>query len=453
MRPTAALLLLALVPILLVGGFTDAASGDADPESRRRDAVEAYLAEHLDEFTALFEHLHRNPELSFHEVETAKRIGAELEAAGYEVTRGLGGEGLVGVLKNGAGPTVLIRTDMDALPITEATALPWASRVTTKDDAGQTVGVMHACGHDMHMTVFVATARALAARKADWRGTLLMVAQPAEERGAGARAMIADGVLARFGRPDHALALHMNAALPAGEVAFCEGYALANVDMVDLEILGEGGHGAYPHTTKDPIVAAAEIVTSLQTIVSREIAPTDPAVVTVGSIHGGTKHNIIPERVKLEITCRSYADAVREKILAAIDRKAKAVARGMGMPEDRLPVMTVRNESIPSTYNDPELTRRMSELARRTLGPARVKKAEPVMGGEDFGLFGRQDPRVPICLFWLGAVPREKFEAARKEGRGLPSLHSSTFELDPRPSAMTGARTMCALALDLLARP
>lgn len=398
----------------------------------------------------LYEHLHANPELSFQEENTSKRIADELTSLGFDVTQRIGGFGLVGVLKNGDGPTLLLRTDLDALPVLENTGLKYASKARTIDDQGDDVAVMHACGHDVHMTCFIGTARILAQMKNSWKGTLVMIGQPAEERGAGARAMLADGLFERFPRPDFALALHSNAALPAGTVGYCEGYALANVDMVDINIYGSGGHGAYPHTTKDPIVLSARIILALQTIVSREVMPIEPAVVTVGSIHGGTKHNIIPDEVKLQLTLRSYSDEVRNQTIEAIKRMTKGIAMSAGIPEELYPSVSFHDESIPSTYNDPDLTRKSVAAFRTILEESDIIKTSPVMGGEDFGLYGREEPKIPICMFWLGTVHPDKIADSRETGQALPSLHSALFAPETEPTIKTGVKALSVAALNLL---
>jgi hippurate hydrolase len=400
----------------------------------------------------LYQHLHRNPELSFKEEKTAARLAKELRQAGFKVTMKVGGHGVVGVLENGEGPVVMLRADMDALPVPEQTGLPYASAVTTVDDLGKTVPVMHACGHDMHMTVWAGTARRLAAMKDKWRGTLMMVAQPAEEKGLGAQAMLNDGLFELFPRPDYAFALHVSAERPAGKVGWVSGYALANVDWVDLTVHGQGGHGAYPHTTKDPIVLSAQIINALQTLVSRELKPGEAGVVTVGSIHGGAKHNVIPDRVDLQLTVRSYSDESRKLLLDGIRRVAENQARVAGMPEDRLPEMKVLDGFTPALYNDPELTTRLVGALERSLGPDRLVQVDPVMGGEDFSFYGRVEPKIPIVLFWLGAVDPEKVKAAEESGAVLPSLHSSQFAPLPEPAIRTGVDAMTAVALELLAR-
>jgi len=402
---------------------------------------------HLETF---YKHLHTNPELSFHEENTAVHLAKELREIGFEVTEKVGGTGIVAVLKNGEGPTVLVRTDMDALPLKEATELPHASKVTTVDAQGKTVGVMHACGHDMHMTVWAGTARKLLENKDKWKGTLVFVGQPAEERGAGARAMLADGLYQRFPRPDYVLGLHVNAVLPAGTVGYCPEYAMANVDMVDITIQGKGGHGAYPHTTIDPVLLAARIVTDLQTIVSREISPLEAGVVTVGSIHGGAKGNVIPDEVKLELTLRSYTDENRNGIIEKVKRICNGVAMSAGVPEEMFPTVFVRDEHCPALYNNVNLTERMASVFIKELGTDKVEKVISVMAGEDFSEYGRTEPKVPIMLYWLGAVPPEKSAAAKRGEIRLPSLHNSSFAPDIELTIKTGVRTMSAAVMDLL---
>jgi hippurate hydrolase len=338
---------------------------------------------------------------------------------------------------------------MDALPVVEQTGVPYASTVRTKDRAGNDVGVMHACGHDVHMTCLVGTARVLTALKDKWSGTLMFIAQPAEEIGAGAKAMIDDGLFKRFPKPDVALALHSDALAKVNTIRFTEGLAMANVDSVDLLVKGKGGHGAAPHTTVDPIVVSARIILDLQTIVSREVNPTDPAVVTVGSIHGGTKHNIIPNEVRLQITVRTTKDTVRDNVLKAIDRIAKAAAAGARAPD---PEMKVKLEEFtPATYNDVPLTRKTVSLFREILGAENVKERAPLMGGEDFSRYGREG--VPIMMYFLGTIPDDRFaESERPGGRPLPSMHSDSYAPAPEPSVRTGVRTMSMAVLNLLPR-
>lgn len=398
---------------------------------------------------SLYYHLHLNPELSFHEKKTAQRLVKELRIAGFEVTENVGGHGLVAVLKNGPGPTLMLRTDLDALPVEEKTGLAYASKVQVLDDLGKTVNTMHACGHDIHMTVFTGTARRLADLRKEWSGTLIMIGQPAEERGAGARAMLDDGLYSRFPRPDYVLGLHVNAAMAAGQIGYVEGFALANVDSVDITLYGVGGHGAYPHTTKDPIVLAAQIINALQTLVAREIPPLEAGVVTVGSIHGGAKHNIIPDQVDLQLTVRSYSDATRDTLLGGIKRIARAQALVLGFPEGKLPLVKVRDEYTPALYNNPALTRRVTGVLKAYLGDERIVEVKPVMGGEDFSQYGRVEPRVPSFFFWLGAVDPGLIKSSEEKGEGLPSLHSAYFAPAPEPTIITGVEAMTAAALDL----
>ncbi len=396
----------------------------------------------------LYEHLHANPELSFQEKNTAARIAQELRDAGFTVTEGVGGHGVVALLHNGAGPTLMLRTDMDALPIVERTNLPYASKVHAMEQTGQEVGVMHACGHDIHMTAVIGAARELAGDTRSWNGTLMVIAQPAEERGAGARMMLDDGLFVRFARPDFNIALHVDPTRPAGTVSYVSGWALANVDSVDVTVHGVGGHGAYPHTTKDPVVVASAIVMALQTLVSREISPVEPAVVTVGSLHAGAKHNVISDRANLQLTVRSYTDEVRDKLLAGIERVAKNQARVMGVAEDMLPDVEVKDEYTPALWNDPELVARGVSVMRTVLGADKVFESSKAMGGEDFARYGREG--IPSFMFRLGTISPERYQAAQQGGPALPSLHSPFYYPEPEASIRTGVKTLAALARDLL---
>jgi len=422
----------------------------AQPSDALRETVRSRVNQEYPSLFELYKHLHANPELSFHEEKTATRVAEELKRAGYEVTTGVGGHGLVAVLKNGAGPTVLVRSDLDGLPVKEQTALSYASTVTTKDDAGREVSTMHACGHDIHMSCLVGVARVLKDLKEHWKGTLVLIGQPAEERGGGARRMLADGLFTRFPKPDVCIALHDDSSLAAGAVGYTEGYALANVDSVDIIVRGVGGHGAYPHATKDPIVLASEIVVALQTIVSREIAPGDPAVVTVGSIHGGSKHNIIPDEVHLQLTLRSYTDAVRQQTIAAVKRITHGLAVAAGLPEDRMPIVTLEDDFTPATYNNPELTLRLASVFKSWLGADKVVRKKPVMGGEDFAEYGRTEHKIPICIFMVGAVSPEVVAESARTGKSLPSLHSPLFAPVPEPTIKTGVTAMTAAVLELM---
>ncbi|MBL4871597.1 MAG: amidohydrolase [Robiginitomaculum sp.] len=398
----------------------------------------------------LYKYLHENPELSLMEVNTAKLLAGKLDKLGFDVTENVGGTGVVAVLKNGAGPTVLIRADMDGLPVKEQTGLSYASQVITKNREGIEKPAMHACGHDIHMTVLIGTAEKLVAQKTSWSGTLVLMLQPAEELGLGANMMLEDGLFTRFPRPDYNLALHDNSSLASGKIGIVPGFALANVDSVDITIHGIGGHGAYPHTTKDPIVLAAQTVVAFQTIVSRETSPLDSAVLTVGSIHGGYKHNIISDEVKLQLTLRSYKDKVRMNTINSIKRIADGLGRAAGLPEDKLPTVIVREkEFTPATYNNPELAARMQTVIGGAIGIKNLSEMSPVMGGEDFGALGRVEPKIPSLIFWLGAVNSKVIAKAKKNGETLPSLHSPFFAPDAKPTIDTGVKAMSAAALDL----
>ncbi|WP_108945977.1 M20 metallopeptidase family protein [Shewanella halifaxensis] len=407
-------------------------------------------AENMPQLEALYTHLHQTPELSYQEQATSARMAKELSKLGFEVTEKVGGYGVVGLLKNGAGPVVMIRADMDALPITEQTGKPYASKVKVLNANNQEVGVMHGCGHDIHMTSLIGTAQQLVAQKDNWQGTLMMVAQPAEEVGGGAKAMLKQGLFTDFATPDYVLGLHVSASIPAGKVGITPGYALANVDSVDITVKGEGGHGAYPHLTKDPVVLASRIVLALQTITSRELSPLEPSVITVGSIHGGSKHNIISNEVKLQLTLRSYNPEVRLAQIAAIKRLTKGIAISAGLDEARYPEVYVHeDERIPSTYNDPELTKKVQASIRAEIGTDNVVQADAVMAGEDFGLYGLTAEKRPISLFWLGAVPPSEYQHSIETGASLPSLHSSQFAPDYPATIQTGVRAMSRSAIDL----
>jgi len=396
------------------------------------------------QLTQLYEELHQAPELSFQEVKTAARMADQLRTLGLRVTTDIGGHGVVGVLENGEGKSLLLRADMDALPVVEQTGLSYASRVKVRDQRGATIGVMHACGHDMHMTNLVGAVGYLAGHRDLWRGTLIVMFQPAEERGAGAKAMIAAGLLTRFGRPDFALALHVAADAPAGTVGYRTGFAQANVDSVDITVRGRGGHGAYPHATVDPVVIAARLVLDLQTIVSREIKPIEPAVITVGSIHGGTKHNIIGDTCRLQLTVRSYSPQVRKQLIDAIRRKTLAAAASSDAPEPDISV----SEGTPSLFNDPQLAERVLPALRRALGTENLEEVEPSMGGEDFGRLGRAG--IPILMLKLGAVSPQRLDQYKRQAVEPPSLHSPKFYPDPEATIVTGVTTLAAAALELL---
>jgi amidohydrolase len=409
------------------------------------------------DWTGTYKHFHANPELSTQEKETSSLIAGTLRKLGYEVTDHFGkyqdpnavSYGVVAVLKNGPGPTVYVRTELDALPVRENTGLPYASKVTVKR-ANDEVGVMHACGHDLHMTVFLGAAKMLAEEKSLWSGTVVLIAQPAEEIVSGAAAMLRAGLFEKFPKPDYVLALHDMATLPTGEVAWREGSILAGADAVEIMFRGYGGHGAAPNMTKDPIVMASEFVVFLQTLVSREADPLQPTVVTVGSFHAGTKHNIIPDEAHLQLTVRTMTPEQREKTLAAIKRMANGIAEAAGVPAERAPIITVNPNGVPATVNDTALTRRVVASLDNALGKEHVVEGKPVMASEDFSLFALVDPRPPICMFWLGAVDPAKIKEAEEKGTRLPSLHSSEFAPLPEPAIRTGVKAMTSVVMDLL---
>ena len=397
----------------------------------------------------LYKELHANPELSYQETETSARLAIILKEMGYEVTEGFGGTGVVAILKNGKGKTIMLRADMDGLPVKERTGVSYSSKKKVINLEGQEVFTMHACGHDIHMTVLIGAARALIESRNKWQGTLILILQPAEEVSGGARAMLREGLYSKYPRPDYNLALHVSADLEAGKVGYLSGYAMANVDSVDILVKGIGGHGAYPHKTKDPIMLATQLVMALQTIVSREISPLEPAVVTVGSIHGGTKHNVIPNEVKLQLTIRSYSDSVRNKTLAGIKRIAENLARSAGLPNTLYPVITIKDEYTPAVFNDPKLTRKLKQSFEKALGKDSVIQVSQVMAGEDFGMYGRIKPIIPTSLFWLGSVNKTKYNLSNRRGSPLPSLHSDVFMPDPIPTINTGIKALTQAAHDL----
>ena len=404
----------------------------------------------IDEIVNLYKFLHSNPELSWQEDKTASHLADILEADGYEVTREVGKKGVVAILENGKGPTLMIRADMDALPVEEKTNLKYASKVRQINRFGKEVPVMHACGHDIHMSVLIGTAKNLISMKNSWSGTLMLVLQPAEEVGQGSLAMLEDGLFERFPRPDFNLALHVGGMGPAGTIGYQLGFAMANVDSVDIIVNGVGGHGAYPHTTIDPIVLASQIVLSLQTIVSRKIDPLEPAVVTVGSIHGGLKHNIISEEVRLQLTLRSYSDEVREKTIDEIKKIVKGLGIAAGLPESKMPKVLLKDEYTPALYNDPEFSRKVLSFISEEIGDENVSEISAVMGGEDFARYGRQDPKIPSLLFWLGGTSKEDWKKYQNNEIELVSIHSPFFAPDPKPTITTGIKAMSASALGLL---
>ncbi|WP_265530456.1 amidohydrolase [Sphingomicrobium marinum] len=400
----------------------------------------------------IYQDLHANPELSGMEVETAAKLAKRARDMGFEVTEGVGGTGVVAVMENGPGPVLMIRADMDGLPVVEQTGLPFASKVTAVAPAsGVETGVMHACGHDTHMTTWVGTAQLLTEKKDQWSGTLVMILQPAEETGEGAKAMLDDGLYTRFPKPTHVIGFHDAAAGPAGYIGISPGYALANVDSVDVTVRGLGGHGAYPHTTKDPIVIASRIVTTLQTIVAREINPLESAVITVGSFNAGAKHNIVPDEATLLLTVRSYTPEVRKQLLDGIRRIANAEAIAAGVPEDRMPIIHIRDDEFtPSTYNTPDLANHALALFKDNFGDDKVREATPVMGGEDFSRYWLADNSIESLIFWVGGQPLADWQAAGGDSSKLPSLHSPFWAPDADAVISTATEAMTLLALDIL---
>lgn len=409
------------------------------------DAVRLEVDAILGPLVEVYRDLHASPELSFQEEKTAATLAERMRGLGFAVTTGIGKTGVVAVLANDTGPTVLLRTDMDALPVEEKTGLPYASTVTAPGPGGAPVGVMHACGHDVHMSAWLGTATVLARLRDRWHGTLVMIAQPAEEIGQGARTMLADGLLERFPRPDFALAFHDTSDLAAGTVGVRPGPIFASSDSLDVRFVGRGGHGAMPHTTVDPIVMSARFVLALQTLVSRENDPLDPVVVTVGSMHGGTRHNIIPDDVRLQLTVRSTRQAVRDRLLAGIERVARAEAAAAAAPQ---PPEIAVSAGLPPVVNDPALAARIGAALRHGMGEAAVVEARPMMVSEDFALVGQAG--VPALLMLLGAANPAELEAARREGRSLPALHSPLFAPDVEPTLRTGVTAMSLAALELL---
>lgn len=407
----------------------------------RADPLEQAVKADMPSLIAIYKDLHIHPELSFKEGRSAAIMAAEAKKAGFEVTSAVGGTGVVAVMKNGPGPVLLLRADMDALPVTEQTGLPYAS---------QTPGVMHACGHDTHMTSWIGIARRMAAMKASWSGTLVMIGQPAEEIGSGARAMLKDGLYSRFPKPSVAIAFHDSAQLPAGTIGVIDGYVMANVDSVDVLVKGEGGHGAYPHLAKDPIVLAARIVTTLQTLISRETDPLESGVVTVGSFQAGTKHNIIPPEAKLQITVRSYKPEVRQHLLDGIARIAKGEAIAAGLPDDRMPVISLQDQNTPATFNTDPITTQMTGLFAQRFGKERVVPVRAQMGGEDFSQFYLADTSIQSMLFWVGGVPKDQWAAAKGDITKLPSIHSPFWAPDAGGVISTAVEAMTSAALTVL---
>lgn len=439
-------------PYTMLAAASTLALGLAAPAQAQADGLRQAIAADMPGLLTIYRDLHQHPELSFQEVRSAKTMADAARKAGFTVTEKVGRTGVVAVLKNGPGPTVMIRADMDALPVVEQTGLPFASKARGMAAGGET-GIMHACGHDTHMTAWIAVARLMAARKADWSGTLVMIGQPAEETGEGAKAMLDDGLYTRFPRPDYVLAFHDMSAVPAGKITYASGPAMANVDSVDIEVKGVGGHGAAPHTTRDPIVLASAIVMRLQTLVSRENNPVEPAVVTVGSFHSGTRYNIIPDSAKLQLTVRSFSDEQRARLKEGIERVARGEAMASGVPADKMPVIAFGVEHTPSLINEPGFTAQVMEPLKERFGAERVASAPPIMPGEDFARYRRADPaNIQSVLFWVGGEDPAKIAAAAKSGETLPSLHSPFWAPDAEKVIGTAAEALSSAAIRLMPR-
>jgi hippurate hydrolase len=439
--------------VALVGSSIPIASAaDASSGEQVRSLVTSRVDAEYPSLFEMYKALHAHPELSFMEVKTAALVARELRTLGFTVTEKVGRTGVVGVLSNGPGPTLLVRADMDGLPVKENSGVPYASTDVVKDISGDDQPAMHACAHDTHITGLIGTARVLVALKDKWSGTLVLVAQPAEEIVAGARAMLKEGLYTRFPKPDQAIALHTTSLLAAGDIGYTEGPFLASVNSMDILVRGVGGHGSAPHTTKDPIVLASQIVLALQTIVSRELKPGTTAVVTVGTIRGGTKRNIISDEVKLELTLRAFDDKVMAQLIASIRRICAGLGQAAGLPEDRLPVITLTAESVHVTNNDPTITHRLVDRFTEWLGGDRIKHMEPLTGGEDFSEFGRTEHHVPICMWWVGATDPAKVAESERTGIPVPSNHSATFAPIPEATLKACVTSMSAAVLELMGR-
>jgi len=423
------------VATLILASFASTTSPGED--------IARYVEADMEYLFNFYKKRHQNPEISLKEKETAKDLATELKKAGFEVTENFGGYGIVGILKNGKGPTILYRTDMDALPMAEKTNLDYASS-TMIEYSGTKVGTMHSCGHDVHMTSLLGTARAMVETKKNWKGTLMLIGQPAEEIGAGARMMLDAGLYDKFGVPDYGVGLHSSPSIAAGQVGFGKGFTMANTESIDIKVFGYGAHGASPHMSIDPVVIASMIVMDLQTIVSRNLKPTESAVVTVGAIQGGVKHNIIPDEVILKLTVRTYTEEVRTMVHKRIREISKGVAIAAGLPEEKLPEVTIPEDFTPANYNNPELVDRLTASAGKAIGSDNVIYAEPQMVGEDFSRYGSTEHKVPTVLYWLGTVPD-----ARMQSGDLPGLHSPFYYPDPQKSIETAVKVTSQGLMDL----
>lgn len=408
--------------------------------------IDSIIAEDMPYLLDFYKTRHENPEISLQEKETAATLSAELKKIGFEVTENFGGYGIVGIYKNGKGPTILYRTDMDALPMYEKTELAYKSKLTTQYN-GQEIGTMHSCGHDMHMTSWLGTARAMVEMKKEWQGTLMLIGQPAEEIGAGARLMLNEGLYQKFGVPDYGIALHCSPTIETGKVGFGKGYTMANTESIDILVKGVGAHGASPHMSIDPIVTASMIVMELQTIVSRNLKPTESAVVTVGAIQGGIKHNIIPDEVTLKLTVRTYKEEVRQMVHKRIKEIAEGIAIASGVPKDLMPVISIPEDFTPANYNNEELVDMMSLSASEAIGGANVIVSEPLMVGEDFSMYGQTPEKVPTVLYWLGTAPIERLESGN-----VPGLHSPYYFPIPESSIKTAVLVNTKALIDLFAK-
>lgn len=415
------------------------------------EGQEVKIDSYIDSWKENYRHLHANPELSLREKETSEFLMDKIKKLSFVIRKDPEGYGFVAIMQNGIGPTVLYRTDMDALPIKEKTGLAFASKEVVKGEDGTDIPVMHACGHDMHMAIWLGVAEYLSNNKHTWSGTLVLVAQQAEEIGQGALKLLDWGIYKMINKVDYALAYHVSPSLPVGTIGMNSGYIMANVDMVDITVLGKGGHGASPHTAVDPILLASGLIIEFQTIISRELSPIDPAVITVGAIHGGSKGNIIPDSVNMSLTLRSFDPAVRRQLLDAISRKCIAVAVGAGLPEDKMPRITVRNEKVPALYNDPELVDKLNEILKDSLDKQNIVKTKPLMVGEDFAYYGLTDEKVPLAMIWLGSVSKEKYEAVSGSAETLTSLHSSEYYPDLEGTLTYGVEKMIQAIRGLMA--
>ena len=441
-----------LATMLCLGTLAATGAGAAPPAAARPDYAAAIAADYQRSLGALWDHFHQNPELSFHETKTAARMAKELRAVpGMQVTEGVGGTGVVAVLRNGDGPTVLLRADMDGLPLEERSGVARPSTVRQVGSDGVEMPVMHACGHDVHITAQLATARQLAALRDRWRGTVVFVVQPAEERFGGASAMLADGLYSRFPKPDYALAMHVSTGQATGTIAASESVQYSSADNIDITVFGVGTHGAAPQAGRDPVYIASQIVVALQSLISREKGPLDPGVITVGAFHAGTKHNIISERAELQLTVRANSKATRDALVAGVERVARNTALAHGIAEDRLPLVKIV-ESTPPTLNDPALARRLNTAIAAALGPGVVQPFEQTaMGAEDFAHFVAPGLGVPGYYFVVGGTSQQEVDAAAAGGPRVPPHHSPLFRIEPEPAVRTGAEAMVTAVLELLA--